>query len=167
MRNPLFQLVGSGVLLGLMCGAVMIHAIQVRKAEHIAENEHGNRIRSGSTVHDPASELNSIVSSGLEKGSFMNASVSREEKSATVEALRRIVEQLQELESRNQELQGNNVELQEQLKETNRDLNELQFRVDTHSESFRPLKASSGSGLVLRNSTSPGGLLHPLLPPKP
>ena len=57
MRNPLFQLVGSGVLLGLMCGAVMIHAIQVRKAEHIAANEFGNKIRSGSTVHDPVRSL--------------------------------------------------------------------------------------------------------------
>jgi TolA-binding protein len=166
MRNPLFQLVGSGVLLGLMCGAVMIHAIQVRKAEHIAGNELGSSMRAGPTVQYPAGELNFIVTSGSEKGTSLNASASREEKSVTVDALKKIVEQLQELDSRNQELQGNNVKLQEQLKETNRDLNELQFRVDTHSESFRPLKTSSGSGLVFRNSMSPGGLLHPLLPPK-
>jgi len=166
MRNPLFQLVGSGVLLGLMCGAVMIHAIQVRKAEHIAGNEPGSSMRAGSTVHYPARELNFIVTSYSEKAPSLNASASREEKSATVDALEKIVEQLQELDSRNQELQGNNAELHEQLKETNRDFNELQFRVDTHSESFRPLKTSSRSGLVFRNSTSPGGLLHPLLPPK-
>lgn len=166
MRNPLFQLVGSGVLLGLMCGVVMIHAIQVRKAEYIAGNELESSMRPGPAVHYPARELNFIVTSGSEKGPSLNASASLEEKSATVDALKKIVEQLQELDSRNQELQGNNVELQEQLKETNRDLNELQFRVDTHSESFRPLKTSSGSGLVFRNSTSRGGLLHPLLPPK-
>lgn len=36
-----------------------------------------------------------------------------------------------------------NQELRDQVAETNRDLMELQFRVDTHSESFRPLKVTS------------------------
>jgi hypothetical protein len=36
-----------------------------------------------------------------------------------------------------------NQDLRDQVAETNRDLMELQFRVDTHSESFRPLKVTS------------------------
>ena len=81
-------------------------------------------------------------------------------------ALEEIVEQLRELNSANLELRNINVALQEQLSETNRDLNELQFRVDTHSESFRPLRASSNEASLLWNSISSQENLHPLLPPK-
>ena len=41
--------------------------------------------------------------------------------------------------SRLESLQNQNRDLQDQLAETNRDLMKLEFRVDTHSESFRPL----------------------------
>jgi len=40
------------------------------------------------------------------------------------------------------ELVDQNRFLRDQVAETNRDLMELQFRVDTHSEQFRPLKVS-------------------------
>ncbi len=39
-------------------------------------------------------------------------------------------------------LQNQNRDLTDQMAETNRDLFNLQFRVDTHSESFRPLPVS-------------------------
>jgi len=41
--------------------------------------------------------------------------------------------------SRMDSLQNQNRDLLDQLAETNRDLMKLEFRVDTHSESFRPL----------------------------
>lgn len=41
--------------------------------------------------------------------------------------------------TRMQSLQNQNRDLLDQLAETNRDLMKLEFRVDTHSESFRPL----------------------------
>ena len=85
----------------------------------------------------------------------------------TLKALEEIVARLQGLKSANHELRDINVDLQEQLRETNRDLNELQFRVDTHSESFRPLRVPSGSeASLLWNSGMSGEALHPLLPPK-
>lgn len=46
------------------------------------------------------------------------------------------------LVSRMESLQNQNRDLLDQLAETNRDLMKLQFRVDTHSESFRPLPVS-------------------------
>ena len=46
------------------------------------------------------------------------------------------------LVSRLESLQNQNRDLQDQLAETNRDLMKLEFRVDTHSESFRPLPVS-------------------------
>lgn len=44
--------------------------------------------------------------------------------------------------SRMENLQHQNSDLLDQLAETNRDLMILEFRVDTHSESFRPLPVS-------------------------
>lgn len=40
-----------------------------------------------------------------------------------------------------EQLQRENRNLRDQVAETNRDLMELQFRVDSHSQSFRPLRA--------------------------
>jgi len=44
--------------------------------------------------------------------------------------------------TRMETLQSQNRDLLDQLAETNRDLMKLEFRVDTHSESFRPLPVS-------------------------
>jgi hypothetical protein len=41
-----------------------------------------------------------------------------------------------------EQLQRENRDLRDQVAETNRDLLDLQFRVDTHSESFRPLRTA-------------------------
>lgn len=46
------------------------------------------------------------------------------------------------LVARMEHLQSQNRDLLDQLAETNRDLMKLEFRVDTHSESFRPLPVS-------------------------
>lgn len=40
------------------------------------------------------------------------------------------------------ELRNQNQDLRDQIAETNRDVMKLEFRVDTHSESFRPLPVS-------------------------
>lgn len=52
-------------------------------------------------------------------------------------------------------------DMRDQMAETNRDLMELQFRVDTHSESFRPLRATQESPY---NNTP--GVLPPLSKPE-
>lgn len=70
----------------------------------------------------------------------------------------------QELLSEMQQLRGQNSDLLNQVAETNRDLMKLEFRVDTHSDQFRPLpvaeeafNASFGTSF----DDSPG-----LLPPR-
>jgi len=57
------------------------------------------------------------------------------------------------------EVRKQNQELHDQVAETNRDLMELQFRVDTHSESFRPLKVASEPATLESE-------LNGVLPPK-
>ncbi len=75
----------------------------------------------------------------------------------------RLLNEFRKLEANLNGLKADNRTLRRQLAETNRDLAELQFQVDSHSESFRPLGDDSGS----RGATplrSP--MLQPLLPPK-
>jgi hypothetical protein len=62
--------------------------------------------------------------------------------------------------SRMESIQTQNRDLLDQLAETNRDLMKLEFRVDTHSESFRPLPVSEDRPFT-RLDTDPG-----VLPPR-
>lgn len=54
--------------------------------------------------------------------------------------------------------------LKRQLAETNRDLAEANFRLDTHSDSFKPLRVESERPRSLENSLNTDGV--DLLPPK-
>jgi hypothetical protein len=58
-------------------------------------------------------------------------------------------------------LQNQNRDLLDQLAETNRDLMKLEFRVDTHSESFRPLPVSEDRPVTSFDDSDPG-----VLPPR-
>ncbi len=55
----------------------------------------------------------------------------------------------EKLLSRMESLQIQNRDLLDQLAETNRDLMKLEFRVDTHSESFRPLPVAEDRPFTL------------------
>ena len=59
-------------------------------------------------------------------------------------------------------LQNQNRDLLDQLAETNRDLMKLEFRVDTHSESFRPMPVNE----ELRDMSSGSDITPGVLPPK-
>tara|TARA_B100001287_G_C22382457_1_gene389477 strand:+ start:124 stop:558 length:435 start_codon:yes stop_codon:yes gene_type:complete len=143
-----------------MSGAALIHALQFVENDWIGE-------RRAVTQKENLENHKSISTAGeYERDGSAVSPSSAEENTATLKALEEIVGQLQKLNSANLELRDVNVSLQEQLRETNRDLNELQFRVDTHSESFRPLRVSSSEAPLLWNSINPGGSQHPLLPPK-
>ena len=55
--------------------------------------------------------------------------------SAREEFFQNLIEEIRELRNQNRDLR-------DQIAETNRDVMKLEFRVDTHSESFRPLPVS-------------------------
>lgn len=156
MKSPLFQLVASGIALGLMCGAVAIHSLHVSGAKELAGQ--------GDWVSGGAESRSGVIPTALGNIPVSRSGGGRHEEAATLHALEEIVARLQELKSENQNLHGVNLNLQDQLAETNRDLSELQFRVDTHSESFRPIRTSLGG--IREGSVAPGGKIHPLLPPK-
>jgi hypothetical protein len=58
-------------------------------------------------------------------------------------------------------LQSQNRDLLDQMAETNRDVMKLEFRVDTHSESFRPLPVSEDRPFISNIDDGPG-----VLPPR-
>ena len=163
MKNPLIHLVTSGVALGLMCGAVAIHALHVRGAQDLAQT--GSWVSESEEVAFEGSR-SAIVPTALGVGRTAPRPAGAPTDAATLQALNEIVERLQELKSENQNLQGVNKELQDQLEETNRDLSELQFRVDTHSQSFRPLRFTTDAASILEGSISPGSTMQPLLLPQ-
>lgn len=53
-----------------------------------------------------------------------------------------MVEKMKTLESYHKSIENQNRDLVDQMAETNRDMMKLEFRVDTHSESFRPMPVS-------------------------
>lgn len=160
MRICFFQIATSAALLGGMSGAALIHALQ------FVENDWIGQRRAVTQKANPENHKSISTTGEHERDGLAVSPSSAEENTTTLKALEEIVGQLQKLNSANLELRDVNVSLQEQLRETNRDLNELQFRVDTHSESFRPLRVSSSEAPLLWNSISSGRSLHPLLPPK-
>lgn len=58
-------------------------------------------------------------------------------------------------------LRQQNQDLRDQIGETNRDMMEVQFRLDTHSESFRPLKINEPSPDAGTAHDSGPGVLPP------
>jgi hypothetical protein len=66
---------------------------------------------------------------------------------------------------RMESLQNQNRDLLDQLAETNRDLMKLEFRVDTHSESFRPLPVSEELREMSSGSDNSPGVLPPKAEP--
>lgn len=155
----MFQLVSSSVVLGLMAGAVGLHWHELDRMDPAEiSGPWGGDAGAGAAVEAPGADYVPVSATGVDDrvGNSHREQVDgvSPEMGATVEALKEIVSVLRELKDENQNLR-------EQVKEANRDLTEMQFRLDTHSESFRPLKVASEPAKPLETGNS-----HPLLPPK-
>lgn len=159
MKASIFQLVSSSVVLGLMAGAVGLHWHEVERMDPAGTvGAHGGGTGVGAAFETPGVDFVPVSSTGgagrVEQSHRKRVDGVSPEMGATVEALTEIVSVLRELKDENRNLR-------EQVKEANRDLTEMQFRLDTHSKSFRPLNVVSEPAKPLETVTS-----HPLLPPK-
>ena len=88
-------------------------------------------VTANSPEADPRTDSGALAAKGSRKKSAMHnraASSSEEQK----EFFTALVEKMNRVESQNRDLL-------DQIAETNRDIMKMQFRLDTHSESFRPL----------------------------
>jgi hypothetical protein len=72
-----------------------------------------------------------------------------------VARLERVIAGQEKIMERFAQLDRQNIDLRDQVAETNRDVMELQFRVDSHSESFRPLRAVQVNTLAPDSSVLP------------
>jgi hypothetical protein len=69
--------------------------------------------------------------------------------------LDRVIAGQEKLMERLTQIDRQNTDLRDQVAETNRDLMELQFRVDSHSESFRPLRTTQSNSLRPESTVLP------------
>ncbi|NNC88147.1 MAG: hypothetical protein HKN82_06765 [Akkermansiaceae bacterium] len=159
MKKLLVQIIGSSVLLGLMAGSVALHYAHISAAREMGAT--------ATWAGDPDS--GPIIEIAQERPSPL-AGLRRPSESArdgievqTVAAMQLVLEELRDLREENQSLRtqmrSEADSLRDQVSEFNRDITELQFRVDSHSESFRPLRVAPDR--FARREAA-----HPLLPPK-
>lgn len=143
-----------GITLAAMLGAGISHWWSVRQFVDLME--HGMTvpaIQQPSTA--PATTPVLAAQDGQPIDERQTAALTTNQK-AFYEAL---IEKMARVENQNRDLL-------DQLAETNRDLMKLEFRVDTHSESFRPLPIDQGSSFSTNNQgigvlpprTDPSGL---------
>ncbi len=118
-----------------------------------------------SPAHEPATQLVSHEVTDNDQGSLDQTSPTRLPESTPLEPIvnshsnRLLVKKLEQQTAQIAELTSYYQTLESQLTETTRELNALTFRVETHSESFRPMRQRQD------NSVFPSGIT-PLLPPK-
>ena len=159
MTGIALQLSASVVALGLMGGAVGVHYFKVRE-EVSALDESGldDHISYASFEQDSTPPF---YEAGGDLVAVDRAPIAvKTEKELYLESLQQILLKFEQLNDENLMLREETVQLQEQVAETNRDLSQLQFRVDTHSESFRPLRVKDES------SYQKAGSAPSVLPPK-
>ena len=149
MKKIAIQLVVSGVALVLMGGGAGIHWWKVK----------------GMVVRGSGPEWVALAVEHPAKGGAMLASTGSQlalaapGSSPSKEEINSIVATMGEMVSVLKDLRTENDDLRDQVEEINRDLNEAQLRLDSHSESFRPLNVPLGIEGILAPE-------HPLLPPK-
>jgi len=124
--------VTCGVAMAAMAAAGLTHWWSVRNLVVISGDE---------TIRPPAVSMRQIFTRGTQEHAAIKEPAAQAEPQTPAVATATTEQQrfYQSLVSRMESLQTQNRDLLDQLAETNRDLMKLEFRVDTHSASFRPL----------------------------
>ena len=161
MNGMLIQLVASATALSIMGGAVTVHYVHVREATASADDmavPEGLELASSERIVGIPDEA---------RGSDRTEDFEREQAEISpkdemmLSVMQGFVERIEALSDETRQLKEENLALAEQVAEANRDLSQLQFQVDTHSESFRPLRL--GEDTRFRRYESPA---NSVLPPK-
>jgi hypothetical protein len=147
MKTDSLSMIAS-LALTLMSGAVLSHWAgideRIELASHAASTTPGQSFIQPMASQPWLTTEPPILSAATQKTNHPAAS------SGTVDP--RILDLVERMQDQQEELR-------DQLAESNRDLMELQFRVDTHSESFRPLRATQEPTPSIPSAT---GVLPPI-----
>lgn len=131
-----------GVWLAVITAAGVSHFASVQQFVTALDQKAGSSLLSAEVaptalaIHAPTESAQAIASTAPPANPHPSAAKRSEDPPASIDSQRKFFEELLG-EVRN--LRHENRNLLDQLGETNRDLMKLEFRVDTHSESFRPL----------------------------
>lgn len=171
MRKIAAQLIVSSVALALMAAGGGFHWWKVKEMQTSVAGPDWISL----AVEESPSGWAMLTSIGPRKQEAEEKEMpTRAEMNTTLQALEGVVDVLRDLKVENSSLRDQNSDLLEQVMELHRDVNELQLRADSVSESFRPLKSKeSTEGIIqsthplLPQKRRPSTPTHPLLPPKP
>ena len=139
--NPALVPVACGSALAIMAGAAATHWVSVRQTVALVRNLH----------EAPPAKANPVLPAPEDSGTREAKSLLAAVKSGTPptpgpipgdKAPAGTDARLQQVLTALENMVEINQELRNQVAETKRDLMELQFQVDTHSQSFRPLDAT-------------------------
>lgn len=143
MNNKLVPII-CGTALAIMCGAVGSHYASVGQIIELTESQLNSNQRDITVEKQQLVEVQEVIKrSADQKVALTQALKSNEEAleaaGETVEEPGRVNPDLKEILA---ELVSQNKYLRDQIAETNRDMMELQFRVDSQSDQFRPLQVT-------------------------
>lgn len=140
----------TNYLIAIVCSCVTGIAIGIGIGDQLGQAKHHHSQRQQASLSDEPEETIDEVASSAEPSSPI-------ESSFDAAALSQLQEQFNKVLAQQQDMQNHQSEL-------NRDLNALQFRLDTHSESFRPMRSERETKTLIP-TTPPPQSLSPLLPP--
>ena len=130
MKTPIFPVI-CGFALTAMTAAVASHWWSLHQFSLVLNSELPTSLRNHFAAATPAAQPMPIAARENRAASTAAAPIPSQKPHQK--------EFYEALISKMNSLQTQNRDLLDQLAETNRDLMKLEFRVDTHSESFRPL----------------------------
>lgn len=156
MKTPIFPVI-CGFALTAMTAAVTSHWWSLHQFSLVLNSELPTSLRTHFAAATPAAQPMAIATHKNRPASAAAAPISSQ-KPHQKEFYEALIQKMASMENQNRDLL-------DQLAETNRDIMKLEFRVDTHSESFRPLPVSEAQPFSSLN-TEPGlGVLPPRAEP--
>lgn len=146
----------AGALL-LMCGAGATHFIGVQQQVklHAALAKQTPAAQKSATESPASAAPNTTAPVVAAITQALAASQQPQSDPALKELTKDLLSELRKISRENQNLR-------DQVAETNRDLMEMQFRLDTHSQSFRPLRGQEATEPAAPLNSTPAGVLPPL-----
>ncbi len=155
MKTPIFPMI-CGFILTAMTAAVASHWWSLHQFSIAFNSEIPNSLRINLTAADKPVAIAKNASRPAPTSATPTTTPAQEpHQKQFYEAL---IQKMASMENQNRDLL-------DQLAETNRDIMKLEFRVDTHSESFRPLPVSEAQPFSSLNNEPGLGVLPPRAEP--
>ncbi len=156
MKTPIFPMI-CGFALTAMTAAVASHWWSLHQFSLAINSEFPTSLRTHLAAATPAAQPMAIATYESRPTNIASSPIPAQ-KPQQKEFYEALIQKMASMENQNRDLL-------DQLAETNRDIMKLEFRVDTHSESFRPLPVSEAQPFSSLNNEPGIGVLPPRAEP--